>query len=167
MKIIIILFILLMVAGIVGGAIDNQTQIVKWWHNFAGITENTPETTAEYEKLFNEYRMENGEKPLIFTDDLNKLAALRVEEIKIDYSHKSSGNFNNHLAENIINNINNNEMAISWWDMSVLHKCNMLDPDFVYTGYATDHGYAVQLFSSFETVNGVPQLPPGYFWPDE
>jgi uncharacterized protein YkwD len=167
LKILLILGVFLLLAGLVGGAIDNRQQISDWWDGFAGITRNTPETISEYETLFNQYRVDHGRKPLIFTDDLNRLAALRLEEIKGDYSHKSEGDYNYHLAENIIDNINNNDMAIRHWGMSVGHKLNMLDPDFIYTGYATDHGYAVQLFSTYETIDGVPQLPPGYHWPDE
>jgi uncharacterized protein YkwD len=117
--------------------------------------------------LFNQYRIDHSEKPLVFVDDLNKVAALRVEEIKTDYSHNSAGRVKDHLAENIINNVNSNAMAIRWWDKSPGHQYNMLNSDYLYTGYAISHGYAVQLFSSYPTINGVPQLPPGRQWPDE
>jgi hypothetical protein len=42
----------------------------------------------------------------------------------------------------------------------------MLDKDYKYTGYAAGGGYAVQVFTEWNTVNGIPQLPPGWYFPN-
>jgi uncharacterized protein YkwD len=133
----------------------------------SGCDTKTPEQQiAEYETLFNQYRIDNGKEPLIFTDDLNKCAALRLEEIKVNYSHNSAGHYGYRLSENIVKGINDNEHALRAWDRSILHKGGMLSSADKYTGYAIDHGYAVQVFSAYMTINGTAQLPEGYEWPD-
>lgn len=132
-----------------------------------GCETKTPEQQiAEYEVLFNQYRADKGLKPLIFLDDLNYIAALRLEEIKVNFSHDSAGNYGQHVAENLIKGIRNNDQALKCWDASPLHQYNMIT-DSVYTGYAIGDGYAVQLFSDYITIDGIPQLPDGYYWPDD
>jgi uncharacterized protein YkwD len=126
----------------------------------------TPEQQiAEYETLFNQYRADNGKEPLIFTDDLNKCAALRLEEIKVNFSHDSAGDITSHVAENLVKGIKNNKEALLCWIDSPGHKYN-LKADYKYTGYAIGRGYAVQLFSDYVTINGTAQLPEGYEWLD-
>ena len=118
--------------------------------------------------LFNEYRQSYGLSVLTFTDDLNKRASLRLSELELDYSHNSLGNYNLHLAENIVwasYTLDNNEAFLSWKG-SPEHNANMLGASYKYTGYAIGGGYAVQLFSEYPTVNGEPQLPPGWYWDD-
>lgn len=134
---------------------------------FTGCESKTPEQQiAEYATLFNQYRADHGLSPLEFTDDLNRLASLRLDEIKKDFSHDSAGRYKNHIGENLVKGIKNNEEALICWDNSPGHQYNLL-VDYKYTGYATDDGYAVQLFSYYITVNGIPQLPEGYYWPGE
>ena len=103
---------------------------------------------------------------LIFTDDLNKVAELRAGEIRTDFSHHSLGGYNLDLGENIAMQtfFLSDLGAFNLWCNSPGHRANMLDDSYEYTGYANRHGYAVQLFSQFETINGVPQLPPGWYW---
>lgn len=132
----------------------------------------TTATVNDYAKMFNQFRQSNGLQPLMFTDDLNRIAALRLQELKTDYSHHSAGNYNQHLGENIAMSTGalNNSSALNMWENSPGHRANMLDSTYRYTGYAIYDGgfwggaYAVQVFSEFETVNGVPQLPPGWYW---
>ena len=137
-------------------------------------TQTNPNTNTvnDYAKMFNQFRQSNGLQPLTFTDDLNRIAALRLQELKTDYSHNSAGNYNEHLGENIAMSTGalNNSSALNMWENSPGHRANMLDSSYRYTGYAIYDGgfwggaYAVQVFSEFNTVNGVPQLPPGWYW---
>ena len=129
-------------------------------------------TVNDYAKMFNQFRQSNGLQPLMFTDDLNRIAALRLQELKTDYSHHSAGNYNQHLGENIAMSTGalNDSSALNMWENSSGHRANMLDSTYRYTGYAIYDGgfwggaYAVQVFSEFDTVNGVPRLPPGWYW---
>jgi hypothetical protein len=118
----------------------------------------------DYENIFNQYRQENGLAPLVFTDDLNRIAALRLEELKVRFSHDSQ--YNKYLGENIVTGIANNQGALSCWQDSPLHNANILDADYKNTGYAIGGGYAVQVFSKWTTINGIPQLPKGWYFPD-
>jgi len=120
----------------------------------------------DYAIKFNQYRQSKGLKILTFTDDLNRVAELRLKELPTDFSHYSEGNYNNHLAENIVMSTGglSNSDALRLWQNSLGHNANMLDSSYKYTGYAIGNGYAVQLFSEFPTLNGEPQLPPGWYW---
>jgi len=130
---------------------------------------HTPVLTISYEEMFNEYRLSHGLNALLFTDDLNRIAELRLAELQVDYSHSSVGNYNLHLAENI-NMISFGPLSdsdtLSSWKNSPGHNANMLDPTYRYTGYASGGGYAVQVFTEYITLNGEPQLPPGWYWSD-
>lgn len=123
------------------------------------------EDTFSFSVIFNEYRESKGLHKLWFSDDLNRVAALRLEEIKRDYSHNSKGGYILHLAENIVKGVSGNRQALYVWKNSYGHNANMLNTEYKYTGYAAGDGYAVQVFSSWETINGEPQLPPGWYWP--
>ncbi len=118
--------------------------------------------TNDYIDRFNQYRQSKGLTPLVFNKDLNRIATLRLDEIKKDFSHNSKGGYNNHLAENIVMGVSNNQEALECWQDSPGHNANMLDASYKYTGYAIGGGYAVQVFTEWETVNGEPQLPPGW-----
>lgn len=122
----------------------------------------------DYEYIFNEYRISNGLEPLIFTDDLNNIAVLRLEELFTDYSHHSQGSYNIHLAENIAMSYEelSNSSALVMWKNSPGHNANMLNSSYKNTGYANGNGYAVQLFTEWETLNGEPELPPGWYFDD-
>lgn len=112
----------------------------------------------DYEIIFNEYRESKECEPLIFTDDLNWIARIRLTEIQKNYSHESE--YNKYLGENIVKGVHTNHEAFTSWENSHLHKMNMLD-SVKYSGYAIGNGYAVQVFSIYDTVNGIPQLPLG------
>jgi uncharacterized protein YkwD len=168
------------------------TSVSNWWHDLVEKTDNATETgtittgtttlaisvtspsrtTSQYTVLndfvtiFNDYRRSQGLGPLIFTDDLNRVAELRLAELKTDFSHYSRGGYNLHLGENIVEGVYSNEAAFYCWQGSPGHNANMLDSEYVYTGYAIGGGYAVQVFSEYTTINGVPQLPPGWYWSD-
>lgn len=119
----------------------------------------------DYAVIFNEYRTSNNLPPLAFTDDLNRMATLRLGELHTDFSHNSKGGYNYHLAENIVKGTSSNQDSFSCWVGSSGHLANIENPKYITSGYAADGYYAVQLFSSWPTINGVPQLPPGYSWP--
>jgi len=121
-----------------------------------------------YVGIFNQYRQGNGLEPLVFTDDLNRIAVLRLAEIQKDFSHASAGGYNRHLGENIAMSTGylSNKQALKMWENSPGHNANMLDSDYKYTGYALENGYAVQVFASYPTINGEPQLPDGWYWVD-
>lgn len=121
---------------------------------------------SDYVTRFNEYRKSQGCAPLTFTEDLNRIAALRLIEIQEYFSHYSKGNYGQHLGENIVMGIYSNQAALECWQESPGHNANMLDRSYKYTGYAIGGGYAVQVFSEYETINGEPQLPPGWYWVD-
>jgi len=124
---------------------------------------------TDYADMLNNYRLSHGLAPLVFTDDLNRIAELRLGEIQKDYGHSSAGGYNHHLSENI-NMVSfgplSNNIAFASWKSSPGHNANMLDPRNRYTGYAIGGGCAVQVFSEYPTVNGEPQLPPGWYWDD-
>ncbi|KKN72327.1 hypothetical protein LCGC14_0411540 [marine sediment metagenome] len=134
------------------------------------FVENLRDTDIDsYAIRFNQYRQSNGFQPLIFVDDLNQRASLRLAELELDYSHNSQGKYNLHLAENIMwisfGGLSNGVAFNSWKD-SPGHNANMLDASYKYTGYAIGGNYAVQLFTDLATINGVPQLPLGWYWDD-
>jgi uncharacterized protein YkwD len=131
------------------------------------VTETQPTTPApseSYETLFNSYRQQHGLSPLIFTEDLMRVAELRVQEIKVNFSHEGITKY--HLAENIVMGVWSDQEALDCWDESPGHRANMLNASYKYTGYAFDAGYAVQVFTEWPTINGYPQLPPGWYWID-
>lgn len=137
------------------------------------VTTLFPETAIlqsvdSYAGIFNQYRQGKGLDPLVFTDDLNLIALLRLVEIQKNFSHSSIGDYNRHLGENIAMSTGylSNEGALKMWEESPGHNANMLDGDYRYTGYAIGSGYAVQVFSEFKTINGEPQLPEGWEWVD-
>jgi len=171
-------------------------KVSEWWDSITGTTDNTILTTtstqttpatstaptivpssptiprtvdkANYAVLFNEYRQSKGLQPLEFNDDLNRVATLRLAEIKDDFSHNSIGQYNRNLAENIAMSTGflSDSGALRMWQNSPGHNANMLDSEYKYTGYAAGGGYAVQVFTEFPTINGVPQLPPGWYFTD-
>jgi uncharacterized protein YkwD len=57
-----------------------------------------------------------------------------------------------------------NSDALASWQNSPGHNANMLDSSYRYTGYAIGNGYAVQVFTEYPTIDGEPQLPPGWYW---
>jgi len=130
------------------------------------IEQNDATTISDYANKFNQFRQLNGLQPLAFTDDLNRIATLRLAEIKVSFSHNSVGNYNQHLGENIAMSTGflSNSKALDIWENSPGHRANMLNSSYKYTGYAIGGGYAVQVFSEFNTINGIPQLPPGWHW---
>ena len=167
------------------------TSVSNWWHDLFSNTDNvttsmsvatvaanstaitSPSRTtiqytisSDFATIFNNYRKTQGLAPLIFTDDLNQIALLRLAELKINFSHYSLGGYNVHLGENIVEGVYSDEEAFYCWQGSPGHNANMLDSEYVYTGYAIVGGYSVQVFSGFITINGVPQLPPGWYWSD-
>lgn len=130
-----------------------SARLQKWFDDRTAI--------STYAVIFNEYRQSKGLPPLVFTDDLNKIAAQRVEEIKKDFGHKSQ--LNSYLAENIAKGISDNGDALDIWKNSPPHNKNLLG-HYVNTGYCNRDGYSVQVFSSWDTINGIPQLPPGWYF---
>jgi len=131
----------------------------------AAVTWAVGSTSLEYyENIFNQYRQENGLTPLVFTDDLNHIATLRLEELKVRFSHDSR--YNKYLGENIVEGIGNNQGALSCWQDSPRHNANMLNAGYKNTGYAIGGGYAVQVFSKWDTIDGIPQLPEGWHFVD-
>jgi len=121
---------------------------------------------ADYASKFNQYRQSKELTALEFTDDLNRIADLRLKELYTNYSHNSAGNYNEHLAENIVMSTGflSNSDALASWQNSPGHNANMLDSSYRYTGYAIGNGYAVQVFTEYPTIDGEPQLPPGWYW---
>ncbi len=119
--------------------------------------------STSYQTLFNNYRQQHGLSPLTFTEDLNQIAQIRVREIQQNFSHEGILKYN--LAENIVRGVRNDQEALDAWDKSSGHKANMLNISYKNTGYAISSGFAVQVFSGWDTINGIPQLPPGWYFP--
>jgi len=137
--------------------------------SFIDAVDDLWETSVDdYANKFNQYRQSNGLPPLEFTDDLNRVAELRLKELCTNFSHYSAGNYNEHLAENIgmSTSFLNNSDALAMWENSPGHNANILDSSYKYTGYAIGNGYAVQVFTEYITIDGEPQLPPGWYWID-
>lgn len=107
--------------------------------------EKIPPIIASYETIFNNYRVQHGLEPLIFTSELNSLAQKRAVEIQTNFSHE--GIVKHNLGENIVMGISSDQEALDIWDKSSGHKANMLDHQYTKTGYFRKGGYAVQLFS--------------------
>ena len=84
----------------------------------------------------------------ISSSKVRELAAeLRLEELKVNFSHASQGEYNKRLAENIVKGVYSDQGALSIWGNSSGHKSNMLNSSYKYTGYAIGGGYAIQLFT--------------------
>jgi len=133
------------------------------------VVDDVWETSVDdYANKLNQYRLSKGLNAFEFTDDLNGVAELRLKELYTNFSHYSAGNYNEHLAENIAMSTGflSNSDALLMWQNSPGHNANMLDSSYKYTGYAIGNGYAVQVFTEFTTINGKPQLPPGWYWAD-
>jgi uncharacterized protein YkwD len=133
------------------------------------IVDDSWDTSVDdYANKFNQYRRSKGLTSLQFTNDLNQLAELRLKELYKSYNHYSAGKYNEHLAENIVmsTGLLSNTDALVTWQNSPGHNENMLKSSYKYTGYAIGNGYAVQLFTEYPTINGKPQLPPGWHWAD-
>lgn len=133
-----------------------------------GNSENGAVIDVSFEYIFNTFREANALQPLVFTDDLNRVATLRLGEIKVNFRHESIGEYNLHLGENIAMRTGylSDSQAFAMWENSFGHKANMVDSSYQYTGYANGNGYAIQVFSQFETIDGVPLLPPDWYWVD-
>jgi uncharacterized protein YkwD len=107
--------------------------------------EKIPPSIVSYEAIFNNYRVQHGLEPLIFTSELRSLAQKRVIEIQTNFSHEGIVKYN--LGENIVMGVSSGQEALDIWDRSSGHKANMLNPQYTKTGYWRNGGYAVQLFS--------------------
>lgn len=149
-----IFYILILAAAVV--------MLFIWVEPFSLLLRSNDIKTDDYAESFNLYRESEGLKPLVFTDDLNQIALKRLDEIQANFSHASKGGYNTHIAENIVKGVYNNEEALEVWKESFLHRANMLNKNYKNTGYAAGDGYAVQVFSEYETQNGDPILPPGW-----
>jgi uncharacterized protein YkwD len=157
-NIVLSLAVILAVRCEIPTATDKTSNIVQ-----KSVVNDTDVST--YEAMFNQYRQSQGCEPLVFTDDLNRIATLRLAEIKADFSHNSLGGYNRYLAENIVEGIANNQQALDCWKGSSPHNANMLNTTYKYSGYAAGGRYAVQVFTEWITIDGVPQLPPGWYFP--
>ncbi len=159
-------FVATALAGIEPMSSYKDSLVAKW--NNLSEEQDKQQVDNDYANKFNQFRQLNGLQPLIFIDDLNRVATLRLQELYTNFSHSSVGGYNKHLAENI-NTIStgslSNTSAFTSWQNSPGHNANMLDPNYKYTGYANGNGYAVQVFTKWITINGEPQLPPGYYFP--
>ncbi len=159
-------FVATALAGIEPMSSYKDSLVAKW--NNLSEEQDKQQVDNDYANKFNQFRQLNGLQPLIFIDDLNRVAALRLEEIKINFSHSSAGNYNQHLGENITEQtlygigILSNSEALDAWKNSYSHRENMLNGSYRYTSYAIGGGYAIQIFSKFDTFNGIPQLPPNW-----
>jgi len=148
---------------------NNETDGDSFVSKAVDVVDDVWDTSIDdYANKFNQYRQSKGLTALEFTDDLNRVAELRLKELYTNYSHYSAGNYNEHLAENIAMSTGflNNSDALRMWQNSPGHNANMLDVGYRYTGYAIGNGYAVQVFTEYPTINGEPQLPPGWYWTD-
>lgn len=117
-------------------------------------------------KLINEERAENGVPSLSSDDTLNRIAAMRAEEISRKFSHtrpdgtncmtalEENGIINVYAAENIAAGQTSAKEAVNSWMKSEGHKTNILNENYTRTGvgmYKTDDSmkyYWVQIFTS-------------------
>lgn len=107
------------------------------------------ELNQSYAQLFNDFRINNGEHPLSFDPQLNKLAQQRAIEISQpgNFSHQGIERYN--LGENIAMmaySSDSNESLIELWASSPGHRSNMLSSSYHRTGFAREGRYAVQIF---------------------
>lgn len=110
-------------------------------------TFNTSIEEQKILKLINAYRQDNGLKPLKFHGQLQGLARLKADDLAINdyFSHtspslgtpfemlKNSNVMYKIAGENLAGNISE-EKAVEAWINSPLHKDNILENKFQYTG---------------------------------
>lgn len=106
------------------------------------------------ENLVNDYREENGLPRLIHDPELCKLAEVRAEEIKTDWSHAGFeerwGTFEYSVfGENLGSGFLTERAFINAWKKSKSHNAGMLDTEVDRTCVATSGSYAVQLFIKY------------------
>lgn len=105
------------------------------------------------EELVNDYREENGLPRLIHDPELCKLAEVRAEEVKTDFSHtgfeKRWGTFPYQKLSENLSHAYDNRLALEGWKKSHLHNLGMLDTEVDRTCVATNGSYAVQLFIKY------------------
>lgn len=107
------------------------------------------ELNQSYAQLFNEFRTQNGKRPLAFDPKLNELAKQRVIEISQpgNFSHEGIKKYN--LGENIAMmaySTDSNASLTELWATSPGHRSNMLSSTYSRTGFARAGRYAVQIF---------------------
>jgi len=128
---------------------EAKNAVVEWFHKVESSTEHAIDdlwdtSVADYANKFNQYRQSKGLPPLEFTDDLNRVAKLRLEQIKTNFSHDGAGNYGENIAKGSL--LLTNSEALKMWQDSPGHNRNMLNGRYKYTGYANGNGYAVQVF---------------------
>lgn len=117
-------------------------------------------TSLNRDVLWNEiqdWRIKNGFKPYEVSDELCEFAALRIEDIKLDFNHSKfyersqtllKGRQNKWVAENLAADSSSERDVIIHWENSPSHKKN-LDMNAQYSCLETSGTYAVQIFSNF------------------
>lgn len=103
-------------------------------------------------QIVNRYRKENGVGPLVFDEDLNAAAGIRVKEIQVSFSHtRPNGEIcftvsDKAYGENILYGTSDAEYAMELWMDSTGHRENILNPDYKTIGVAYENDHWVQLF---------------------
>jgi uncharacterized protein YkwD len=117
----------------------------------------TPTPTPFIEKnslmvLIQDWRIQNGLKEYKESSLLCKIASLRLEEIKTDWSHDGfykmasyCGTMKCTLGENLARGFASSKDTLNGWLNSPTHKKN-LETKFEYTCLETDGNYVVQIF---------------------
>lgn len=118
------------------------------------------QTNLNADKLFSiiqNWRTENKLPDYETNETVCKIAAVRLEEIKTDYSHNQFiptvklflDGTKYYVAENLINQPYQSEQkALDAWLLSPEHHEN-LESSYKYSCVKTDNSYAVQIFANF------------------
>lgn len=105
----------------------------------------------EIVRLTNEFRVQNGKKPLAVDERLMDIARKRAKEIVKDFSHSGMSAYCGTCSENIIGwGLSSPRFLVDKWIASNGHRDNMVDTDYAKIGvgaYKTSVAvYAVQYF---------------------
>ena len=96
--------------------------------DFPNMVIYEPELVPEMLDLVNQARTEAGLKPLAASEELNKIALQRVQELVNDFSHNGA-----HHAENIAYGYSSAKGAFLGWMGSEGHRRNILQSSPTYT----------------------------------
>ena len=104
-------------------------------------------------QLIQDWRVKNNYQPYISDQQLCKLASIRLDELKTDFSHKG---FYSHLkdfsyqtiGENLANDQSSEQEVLDGWIASKEHLEN-LERDYTHSCIQTRGKYSIQMFASY------------------
>lgn len=154
-----ILIVLIIVISFEGLQIErvNQLRAAEQAITPTPIITSTPTPVQLNAKvLFNDvntWRIKNGYKPFMRSQELCNVAMKRIPEIKIKATHDGIWKYWNNMqfliaGENLAENFIFEEAVLNGWINSPEHYANLIKP-YTYSCIETDGQYVVEEFASF------------------